>query len=418
MNEPNTNPNSNSHQTALTRFRVMNFIDDLLRCERRLSQALAEASRQPWPDENGDYYAVRTLEDWWYAYKKGGFNALLPAPRSDQGRTRVLDEATAAWVLEQVTQNPQIPVKVLYGHWDQQGRPLPSVSVIYRHLRRQGLDRASLRAGRLESGPTKAFETPHVNDLWMVDFSPGPTLRVGDKSLPTHLCVLIDDHSRLLPFAAYYRQANTEAFHHALKEAVLRRGLPRKLYTDQGKPFINAHTRIVCAQLGIRLLHCRPYHSWSKGKIERVIFSIQQGFESTLRLEGNQAHDLDQLNTKLSAWIQTVYHQRIHSSIQESPEARFQRAAKTLRHMEADQDIDRLFYLHLYRAVRKNGTIRLDGQLYEVPLSLRARWVQLRFDPFTRQRLGVWYQNELIGLARKAPLHLNSETGGEQAYDR
>ena len=418
MNDPNINPNSNSHQTALTRFRALNFIEDRLRDRPRLSQALLEASRQPWPDENGDYYAVRTLEDWWYAYNKGGFNALLPAPRSDQGRTRVLDEATAAWVLEQVTQNPEIPVKVLYGHWDQQGRPLPSVSVIYRHLRRQGLDRASLRAGRLESGPTKAFETPHVNDLWMVDFSPGPTLRVGDKSLPTHLCVLIDDHSRLLPFAAYYRQANTEAFHYALKEAVLRRGLPRKLYTDQGKPFINAHTRIVCAQLGIRLLHCRPYHSWSKGKIERVIFSIQQGFESTLRLEGNQAHDLDQLNTKLSAWIQTVYHQRIHSSIQESPEARFQRAAKTLRHMEADQDIDRLFYLHLYRAVRKNGTIRLDGQLYEVPLSLRALKVQLRFDPFTRQRLEVWYQNKLIGLARKAPLHLNSETGGEQAYDR
>lgn len=418
MNDPNTNPNSNSHQTALTRFRVMNFIEDLLRCGCRLSQALAEASRQPWPNENGDYYAVRTLEDWWYAYKKGGFNALLPAPRSDQGRTRVLDEATAAWVLEQVTQNPQIPVKVLYGHWDQQGRPLPSLSVIYRHLRRQGLDRASLRAGRLESGPTKAFETPHVNDLWMVDFSPGPTLRVGDKSLPTHLCVLIDDHSRLLPFAGYYRQANTEAFHHALKEAVLRRGLPRKLYTDQGKPFINAHTRIVCAQLGIRLLHCRPYHSWSKGKIERVIFSIQQGFESTLRLEGNQAQDLEQLNTKLSTWIQTVYHQRLHSSIQESPEARFQRAAKTLRHLETDQDIERLFYLHLYRAVRKNGTIRLDGQLYEVPLSLRALKVQLRFDPFTRQRLEVWYQNKFIGLARQAPLNLNSETGGEQAYDR
>ena len=418
MNEPNLNPNSNSQQTALMRFRALNFIEDRLRDGRRLSQALLEASRQPWPDDNGDYYAVRTLEDWWYAYKKGGFNALLPAPRSDQGRTRVLDEATAAWVLEQVTQNPQIPVKVLYGHWDQQGRPLPSVNVIYRHLRRQGLDRASLRAGRLESGPTKAFETPHVNDLWMVDFSPGPTLRVGDKTLPTHLCVLIDDHSRLLPFAAYYRQANTEAFHHALKEAVLRRGLPRKLYTDQGKPFINAHTRIVCAQLGIRLLHCRPYHSWSKGKIERVIFSIQQGFESTLRLEGNQAHDLDQLNTKLSTWIQTVYHQRIHSSIQESPEARFQRAAKTLRHLDADQDIDRLFYLHLYRAVRKNGTIRLDGQLYEVPLSLRALKVQLRFDPFTRQRLEVWYQNKLIGLARKAPLNLNSETGGEQAYDR
>jgi len=288
---------------------------------------------------------------------------------------------------------------------------------IYRYLRRQGLDRASLRAGRLESGPTKAFEAPAVNDLWMVDFSPGPTLRVDDKSVPTQLCVLIDDHSRLLPFAAYYLHADTEAFHHALKEAVLRRGLPRKLYTDQGKPFINGHTRIVCAQLGIRLLHCKPYHSWSKGKIERVIFSIQSGFESTLRLEGNQAHDLPELNTKLCTWIQTLYHQRLHSSTGESPEVRFQRAAKTLRHLPADGDIERLFYTHLFRTVRKNGTVRLNGQLYEVPLNLRALKIQLRLDPFTRQRVEVWYQNKFVGLARKANLNLNSETGGDRAYD-
>jgi putative transposase len=418
MNDSNSNPNPNSQTTALTRFRALNFIEDLVRRGGRLIQALLEASRQPWPDENGDYYAVRTLEDWWYAYKKGGFNALLPAGRSDQGQNRVLDPATATWVVEQVTQHPDIPVKVLYGHWLEQGRRLPSLSVLYRYLRRQGLDRASLRAGRLESGPTKAFEAPHVNDLWMVDFSPGPTLRVGDKCLTTHLCILIDDHSRLIPFAAYYPQANTEAFHHALKEALLRRGLPRKLYTDQGKPFINGHTRLVCAQLGIRLLHCKPYHSWSKGKIERVIFSVQQGFESTLRLEGNQAQDLEGLNLKLSLWIQTVYHVRVHSSTKESPEVRFQRAAKNLRYLDATEDIDRLFYIHLFRAVRKNGTVRLEGQLYEVPLSLRALKVQLRLDPFTRTRIEVWHQNKFIGLARKAPLNLNSEMGGEQAYDR
>ncbi|HYV30152.1 MAG TPA: hypothetical protein VEO53_03480, partial [Candidatus Binatia bacterium] len=201
-------------------------------------------------------------------------------------------------------------------------------------------------------------------------------------------------------------------------EAVLRRGLPRKLYTDQGKPFVNAHTRIVCAQLGIRLLHCKPYHSWSKGKIERVIFSLQQGFESTLRLEANHAQDLEALNTKLSGWIQSVYHQRIHSSTNESPEVRFQRAAKTLRYLPADQDIERLFYIHLHRTVRKNGTVRLEGQLYEVPLNLRALKIQLRLDPFTRVRIEVWYQNKFMGLARKANLNLNSEIGGEQAYDR
>ena len=242
MNEPNTNPNALDQTTALTRFKALNFIEDLRRSGAPLAEARRQASLRAWPDENGDYYAVRTLEDWWYAYQKGGFGALVPAPRSDQGKSRVLDEPTAAWVLEQVTQNPTVPLKVLYAHWQQSGRTLPSISVLYRYLRRQGMDRRALRSGRLETGATKAFEAPHVNDLWMVDFSPGPTLSVNGKTLSTQLCVLVDDHSRLIPFAAYYPQANTEAFHHAFKEALLRRGLPRKLYTDNGKPFINAHS--------------------------------------------------------------------------------------------------------------------------------------------------------------------------------
>jgi hypothetical protein len=252
----------------------------------------------------------------------------------------------------------------------------------------------------------------------MVDFSPGPVLSAGGKALTCHLCVLVDDHSRLIPFAAYYPQANTEAFHHALKEAILRRGLPRKLYTDQGKPFVNAHSHLVCAQLGVRLLHAKPYHSWSKGKCERLIQTIQTGFETTLRLEGNQARGLEDLNTKLSAWIQTVYHQRPHSSTGQSPESRYQQAAPGLRQWSEMDDILPLVYQRLERTVRKNGTIRLDGELYEVPLSLRALKVQLRLDPFLRARIEVWHQGKLMGLAKKAPLHLNSELDPRRGYDR
>jgi len=418
MNEPNKKPNTPHQKHALTRFRALNFVEDRQRDGCALAEALRQASLQPWPDENGDYYATRTIEDWWYAFKKGGFDALVPATRCDQGTTRKLDEVTAAWVREEVVKNSKVPLKVLYTHWKQSQRPLPSISVLYRHLRGQGLDRKSLRSGRLETGPTKAFEAPHVNDLWMVDFSPGPTLSLEGKALSTHLCVLIDDHSRLIPFAGYYPRANTEAFHHALKEAVLRRGLPRKLYTDQGKPFVTAHTHLVCAKLGVRLLHARPYHAWSKGKVERLIYTIQSSFETTLRFEGNAAHSLEELNTKLSLWIQTVYHQRPHSSTEQSPELRYQLAAKSLRHWNATDDIEPIFYLHMDRTVRKNGTIRLDKDLYEVPLSLRALRVQLRLDPWRRTRIEVWYQNKLMGLARKAPLHLNSENGGSQAYER
>jgi putative transposase len=165
-------------------------------------------------------------------------------------------------------------------------------------------------------------------------------------------------------------------------------------------------------------LHCKPYHSWSKGKIERVIQTLQQGFESTLRLEGNQAKSQEQLNTKLALWIQTVYHQRSHSSTGQSPEYRYQLAAKTLRHLDERIDIDPLFYVHLDRTVRKNGIVRLDGELYEVPLSLRALKVQLPLDPFRRKRIEVWHQDQFKGLAKKAPLHLNSELDERSGYER
>ena len=141
MNDPKQNQNTPHQTQALIRFRALNFIEDLQRGGCILAEALRQTSLHPWPDENGDYYAVRTLEDWWYAYKKGGFDALVQEPRSDQGRNRALDDATAAWVLEQVTQNPTVPLKVLYSHWQQNQRPLPSISVLYRYLRRQGLDR-------------------------------------------------------------------------------------------------------------------------------------------------------------------------------------------------------------------------------------------------------------------------------------
>ena len=414
------NSENKAQSTALIRFQAVSFILDQIRSARFLAQALREAASRPWPDESGDFYSVRTLEDWHYAYQKGGFDALISKIRAHRGARRVLDEKTVAWILDQVRQNSKTPVTVLYSHWKTQEPAfcLPSISTVYDLLRVNGLDRKSLRAGRLETGPAKAFEAPFVNDLWMVDFSPGPVIVVEGKPLTTQLCVLIDDCSRLIPFAAYYPSADTESFHHCLKEAVLRRGLPRKLYTDQGKPFVSGHTAVVCAKLGVRLLHCKPYHCWSKGKVERVIFSIQSGFESTLRLEGQAAHSLEELNRKLSAWIQTLYHQRVHSSTGVSPENRYRQASKNLRHLEPGIDIEPLFYMHLERTVRKDGTVRLGGQLYEVHLSLRALKIQLRLDPWKRARIEVWHRGKFIGLATKARLQLNAENGGSQAYDR
>lgn len=407
----NNTPN-NKERLALLRFEVICHIKSQLGEGLLLSECLRAASSRPWPGEEGIYYSYRTLETWWYDYAKSGYQGLSgKSSRADAGKSRVIDEETGLWIIGRIKENPGTPLQVLLRHWRTHGHQLPSSSSVYRYLKTQGYDKRSLRAGRLESGPQKAFETPSPNDLWMVDFACGPTLRSADgRVISTHLCVILDDHSRLIPFAAYYLLGDTASFLHCLKQAVLRRGLPLKLYTDQGKPFVNTHAKIVCANLGIRLLHAKPYHAWSKGKVERLIRTIQGDFEATLGLEGGAVHSIAQLNNAFSRWIADTYHLRPHGSTGMSPHERFTRAAHPLRMVEEPERIDPLFYTRMERVVRKDGTVTLGNKLLEVNLALRALKVELRFDPVLFDRIEVWHLKSFHGLARRADLHLNSQT--------
>jgi len=241
-------------------------------------------------------------------YAKHGFRGLTGiASRRDAGQSRLIDRETGDWILDAIEKSPGIPFSVLYRTWDEHGRGLPSESTVRRFLESKGYDARTLKAGRLESGPQKAFEAPAPGDLWMVDFACGPTLRASNgKALSTHLCLWLDDHSRLIPYGADYAKANTAAFLDCLKQAVLRRGLPLKLYTDQ------------------------------------------------------------------------------------SPHERFTASRHPIRQVEDPENIDPLFYTRTRRVVRKDGSVTLEKQLFEVDLSLRALKVELRYNPLTFDPVEVW----------------------------
>lgn len=426
----NTNPShSPAEEIALARFSLISQVQELLKQHVPLRVALetvASSCPRTAPDGSTRPLPLRTLEDWWYAHQRGGFAALHPKSRSDRGVPRKLTPEQESLIIAQVKSHPAISIKVLYRQWKQQDPKLPALSAIYRALQRHDLSQRSRRylTRQSLSGPAKAFEAPLVNDLWMADFSPGPFLQVAGqkKAVATHLCAILDDHSRVVPHAAYYLKADTRCFHGSFKEAIRRRGVPRKLYTDQGAPFTNDHTRVICANLGIRLLHAKPYHAWSKGKIERFIQTVQQDFEATLRLPGQNAASLEELNARLADWIQTVYHTRHHEGIGMTPQERFARGGAPIRTLDPHLDLDRIFYAELFRVVRKDGTVRLNNDLYEVDLALRGLEVRLRFDPWTLARVEVDYRGQSFGLARPVDRHLNSQLNlqlkGGVAYEK
>jgi hypothetical protein len=86
----------------------------------------------------------------------------------------------------------------------------------------------------------------------------------------------------------------------------------------------------------------------------------------------------------------------------QSPAERFAQKAGALRQLPADSDWQRLFLARATRRVRLDATISLDGTLWEVPVHLRARVVQLRYEPFRWSVLEVWYQDKFAALVGAA----------------
>src|SRR2546427_612336 len=157
---------------------------------------------------------------------------------------------------------------------------------------------------------------------------------------------------------------------------------------------------------------------YPKGKAERILFTIQQDFEAGLRLPGQGVNSLQELNAKFSLWLQSVYHVRVHSGTGMTPSERYQRGAHRVKALDPHLDLDQLFYHQLNRRVRRDGTVRLGNQLYEVDLSLRTLEVQLRFDPFKLDRIEVSYRGAAFGLAKVVNAQLNSQIQGANVYEK
>jgi transposase InsO family protein len=395
---------------ALGRFAAVQLVVQAIQSGQSMVQAIEAAALQAW---DGRFFSARTIEDWYYRYKRDKFQALQNRPRSDRGTPKAMDPAAVEALIKLRRANPQFSVKSLSDELERQGILEPgtiSASTLQRRLAEVGLDRQSLRSGSgLMGGPTKAFEVPLPNLLWMADCMHGPTIKTGSETKErTYLFALLDDCTRLVVHAQFYGAERLDGFLDTLRRGVQTRGLPDKLYTDNGSAFRSQHLAIVCANLGIRLIHAKPYHAWSKGKIERFFSTLQVQFLPTLVFE--PVGSIEALNGRLWKWLETDYHQRVHGVLSgESPAGRFARLGTSLRLLEKDVPLERLFFMRQNRRVRKDATFSLGSDLWEVATHLRGQVVTVRFDPITLERMEVWLGERFMGLAIRCNKHRNSK---------
>ena len=344
-----------------------------------------------------------TVAKWLAAYLRSGgrIEALKPKQRHDKGTTRSVGVETQAALVGLKRQLPEASLEVLLKvarereiiGWDFSA----SRRSLYRMFIRNGL-----RKPYHTPTDRRRFEAELPNDLWQADCMYGPRIPVEGRLRRTFLFDIIDDHSRLIPHAQFYLRENIDSFRDCLIKAIQKRGLPRKLYTDNGSAFRSHKLSYACAQLGIALLHSAPYQSEGRGKIERLHRTIRTQFLPLLP----ETLTLEQLNQRISDWVEKDYHQRKHSTTGQKPLARYLAQLSLLR--PAPKDLWEFFRTAVRRKVDKDRSVSLNGRLYEAPAGLIGQSVTLLYHEHDPQRIEVLLNQRSYGFLSPLNPAINS----------
>ena len=324
-------------------------------------------------------YSPKTLASWYSDYIKEGLDALKPKARADKGGTRKITSELEDILLSKRLDNPRAPITVIYDLLLNEGIITGSdisLSTVTRFYNRAG--KASAADERQKELRRFAHET--VNQLWQTDVMYGPYIRVDGRKQQTYLMAYIDDSSRLITHAQFYLSQDILSLRHSFKEALLKRGIPKLLYTDNGKIYRCQAFEYLCANIGVTLLRAEPYTPTSKGKIERFFRSCRLRFLSILKTD--TLNDLEDLNNRFHKWLMEDYQKKNHSALEGmTPLEAFLRQSDRISLITDLSVFNEKFLVKVERKIKQDATLSLHGNLYETAPSLAGARITVKYDP-------------------------------------
>jgi len=344
---------------------------------RLLEEAASRVHERP--DGERVEISARTIEAWYYVWRQGGFRALFPGDREDQGKSRAILPEIAEHILRAKRERPRRSIRRIIRMLERAGIVRTGElarSTVHRLLFAHGVSTRPLRGPAMER---RSFLPEHAGYLWVGDSLHGPPAIAPDgKVSKAYLLSQIDGATRYVPHSYFAFSEGAWCQEHGFKQAIAKHGPPWTYYVDLGSAYIADSLVLICAELGIRLLHTGVQDCEAKGVIER--------WHRTWREEvGDELPDhplpIAELNAKHWAWLSAEYHARKHDTTGRSPREHWLSEVEHLRPLPRHKNLDEVFLHRERRVVRKDGTVRFRGRLLEVRPELVGREVELRFDP-------------------------------------
>lgn len=377
---------------------------------------LKEIAKQRYtiPGSEKTTISIRSLERYLQAHERGGFEALKPQVREKKGSLQKQDSNVLERAIELRKELPSRSVEQVIRILELEGHaPIGYIKprTLSRYFQEQGCSKRDLH--RAVKKELRHFEHEAPNDCWQADtqhtlYLPDP--KNPEKRKKAYLIGIIDDHSRRIMHAEFFFEERYPRLERCVQKAVLKHGVPHLLFCDNGSVYSAKQFNVICARMGTKLVHAKPYSPESKGKIERFFQYIDSSFtgEANLLINQGKLTTLKQLNEYLRSWLE-AYDNRVHRSTKQTPKKRFEENKENLRFIPAEM-LKEFFLWEEERTVRKTAVIELEGNVYDVDSSLRGKRIQVRYNPFDLSYIQIWKDGQRFDDAKPAELRSQSHS--------
>jgi putative transposase len=335
-------------------------------------------------------FGVSTIERWYYAARGNEHDPVQALERKTHalaGQNPSVTEPIRAALRAQHREHPAWSYQL---HYDnicalaekeaELGMP-PSYGSVRRWMKKTGLSRGRRKKGRREGDQVRefvarerrSFEVQYVHALWHLDFHKGSRRVVLADGSWHHaqLLGILDDRSRLCCHLQWYLAEDTQALVHGLWQALLKRGLPRMLLTDNGSAMLAEETQEGLARLGIVHMQTLPYTPEQNAKQE--VFWAQIEGRLMPMLEGVEQLTIKTLNDATLAWVEGEYNHKLHRELGCSPIQCVMNIKSVARPSPESDTIRHAFRRTITRVQRQSdGTVSIAGRRFEVPSRFRT----------------------------------------------
>ena len=333
--------------------------------------------------------SLRTLKCWLCAYEQNGFEGLKPMNRSiRQSPGSIPDEL----IDEAILLRREVPGRSISQIIEILEMENPTIKGVLKRttlqdkLQERGYSARQMKLYQNKGIAARRFQRQERGDLWHSDIKYAHFLNINGAKKQIYLVSFLDDATRYVVHGEFYDSLDQSVVEDCFRKAVLKEGLPKRVYFDNGSQYRTKWMDRACAILGIKLLFAKPYSPESTGKIERFNCTVDSFLDEAIL---KQCKTLKDYNRYFNVWLQECYHKRIHSSLKgRSPEVAYKNSKAPLRFVSPDI-VASAFMRTEQRKVDKSGCISFGGKKYEAGVLLVGRTVTVAYDPGDIQTLTV-----------------------------